>query len=99
MPKSGRRGKRVPFVRTCGAVAQRTIREAKACWCRGTFCGRGGVLRSKEWRRDVGTDAALVSRSEADLMLRQPSLFTGTAIADKWRARFDGTVTDETVST
>lgn len=85
------------FVRACGAVTERPIREQKHCWCRGTFCGRGGVLRSKEWRRDVGSDAPLVSRSEAELMLRQPGLFTGNEIADKWRARFDGADSREVI--
>lgn len=77
-------------MRVCGATKERPAAFARACWCHGLFCYRGGAKHSAEFWRETRTRAPLVSRSELELVLTQADLFDGNALRDKWRARLDG---------
>jgi hypothetical protein len=75
--------------RVCGASVERDTLSQSRCWCRGLFCGRGGVRMTAELRRDFKVTGHAASRAQFEDFLAQPDIFDGGAKADKWRSRVD----------
>lgn len=75
------------MLRVCGATGERSARDARQCWCRGVFCGRGGARASLNFWRDLRTRKVANTPEQFSELVRQGDLFDGGAIADTWRSK------------
>jgi hypothetical protein len=75
--------------RVCGASIERDALSQSRCWCRGLFCGRGGVRMTAELRRDFKVSGHAASRAQLEEFLTQQDLFERSTKGEKWRSRLD----------
>jgi hypothetical protein len=75
--------------RVCGASIERDTLSQSRCWCRGLFCGRGGVRMTAELRRDFKVQGHAASRAQFEEFLTQQDLFDRSTKGEKWRSRLD----------
>lgn len=73
--------------RVCTGDPRRDRLTARTCWCRGLFCGAGGVKASKDFSFDVRWIGFVHSAEHFERLLNQRTFFCGAAIRDKWRRR------------
>lgn len=73
----------------CGASVERDRLSQSQCWCRGLFCGRGGVRATRRVRHDFHISGHATSRAQFDGLITQADLFDGSTLREKWIARLD----------
>jgi glycine/D-amino acid oxidase-like deaminating enzyme len=75
--------------RVCGASEERDALSAARCWCGALFCGPGGWIQTKNFRRALHTKAIARTRAEFFELVQQADLFVGDEIRQFWIARVD----------
>ena len=73
-------------LRVCGADRELPPYQRRGCWCRGVFCGPGGLRLTQKFRSETRTTKIARTRAEYLELLAQLDLFAGDQVAARWHS-------------